>query len=55
MKQEGKIIAFLHLIGVLTVNVAMPNYVGIQLTGLQEAPKFRMKCYVVRGLESQER
>ena len=33
----------------------IPNNGGIQLTGLKEAPTFRMDSYVVRYLESKER
>ena len=34
---------------------AIPDYGGIKLTGLKEAPNSRMKSYVVRYLESKER
>ena len=34
---------------------AIPNNGGIQLTGLKEAPTFRMDSYVIRYLESKER
>jgi hypothetical protein len=34
---------------------AIPNNGGIQLTGLKEAPTFRIDSYVVRDLENKER